>query len=220
MFTGIVEELGKVQSLSRGARSARMVLEARVVLEDVKLGDSIAVNGVCLTVTEFSSNRFGVDIMAETLDRSNLGRLTPGDLVNLERALRLSDRLGGHLVSGHIDGVGAIVRESREDLARILDISAPPGVTRYIIEKGSITVDGTSLTVVSVRDDGFTVSLIPHTRGQTTLGFKKVGHTVNLEADLIGKYVEKLLGLTGKTDKEAGPRSGLTIDFLAQNGFL
>ena len=220
MFTGIVEELGKVQSLSRGAKSARMVLEARLVLEDVKLGDSIAVNGVCLTVTEFSANRFGVDIMAETLDRSNLGQLSPGEMVNLERALRLCDRLGGHLVSGHIDGVGTILRERKEDLARILDISAPPGVTRYTIEKGSITVDGTSLTVVSVGDGGFTVSLIPHTRGLTTLGYKKVGHTVNLEADLIGKYVEKMMGISGKTDKDSAPRSGLSIDFLAQNGFV
>lgn len=220
MFTGIVEELGKVRSLTRGPKSARLVVEARRVLEDVHLGDSIAVNGVCLTVTDFSSSAFGVDVMSETLNRSSLGGLTPGEAVNLERALRLSDRLGGHLVSGHIDGVGTIIRDSQEDLARILEISAPPQVLRYTIEKGSIAVDGTSLTVVSVGERSFTVSLIPHTRGLTTLGHKKVGHTVNLEADLIGKYVERLMGVPGAPKAGEETRGGLSLEFLMEKGFL
>ena len=190
------------------------------MLEDVHLGDSIAVNGVCLTVTDFTAGSFGVDVMAETLNRSNLGKLNPGEKVNLERALRLSDRLGGHLVSGHIDGVGTIIRDSQEDLARILEISAPPNVLRYTIEKGSIAVDGTSLTVVTVGERSFTVSLIPHTRGLTTLGHKKVGHTVNLEADLIGKYVERLLGASGRSGEADATRGGLSLEFLMENGFL
>ena len=219
MFTGIIEELGKVKSLSRGARSARLVLEARRVLEDVRPGDSIAVNGVCLTVTRFDAGSFEVDVMAETLDRSNLGKLVPGEAVNLERALRLGDRLGGHLVSGHIDGVGMIVRESWEDLARILEIEAPAGVLRYTIEKGSIAVDGTSLTVVAVGARSFTVSLIPHTRGLTTLGFKQVGRSVNLEADLIGKYVEKLLRAPGPSPDRPAAAGGVTLEFLMEKGF-
>ena len=205
-------------------------------MEGIKLGDSIAVNGVCLTVTEFTSNTFIIDVMAETLKRTNLGQLRPSDRVNLERALRLGDRLGGHLVSGHIDGVGTILREEKQDIARILEISGPPSVLRYTLEKGSIAIDGISLTLVGVTDHSFTVSLIPHTAGLTTLGYKKVGDTVNLEADIIGKYVEKLLGkremkegrdsqqevakgltpgITGTT--VAG--GGLTLEFLVKNGF-
>jgi riboflavin synthase len=229
--------MGRVHSIRHGSRSARLIIKADVVLPGVKLGDSIAVNGVCLTVTEFNASTFVVDVMAETLKRTNLGRLVPGDRVNLERALRVGDRLGGHIVSGHIDGVGSILREEKQDIARIIEISAPPGVARYTIEKGSITVDGISLTIVSVTDHSFTLSLIPHTANMTTLGFKGVGDTVNLEADIIGKYVERLLGRgrlgefgeinEAQTDSHFPDATGstvagggLTLEMLVKSGFL
>jgi len=225
----LVEELGRVHSLKRGSRSAQLAINAEVVLKGVQLGDSIAVNGVCLTVTEFSATTFVVDIMAETLRKTNLEQLSPGDRVNLERALRLSDRLGGHIVSGHIDGVGRLLREERQDIAKVLEIGAPAAVLKYVLEKGSVAIDGISLTVVEVKEQSFTVSLIPHTAGLTTLGFKKVGDTVNLEADIIGKYVERLLrpafgnGIKPQSPASLNPRgseSGLTLDFLAKNGFM
>ena len=225
----MVEELGRVHSLKRGSRSAQLTINAEMVLKGVQLGDSIAVNGVCLTVTEFSATTFVVDIMAETLRKTNLEQLVPGDRVNLERALLLSDRLGGHIVSGHIDGVGRLLREEKQDIAKVLEIGAPAGVLKYILEKGSVAIDGISLTVVEVMDQSFTVSLIPHTRGLTTLGFKKVGDTVNLEADIIGKYVERLLRPAFGEGKEPrspaslnsrSAESGLTLDFLTKNGFM
>lgn len=225
----MVEELGRVHSLKRGSRSAQLTINAEVVLKGVQLGDSIAVNGVCLTVTEFSATTFVVDIMAETLRKTNLEQLVPGTRVNLERALRLSDRLGGHIVSGHIDGVGRLLREERQDIATVLEIGAPAAVLKYILEKGSVAIDGISLTVVEVKEESFTISLIPHTRGLTTLGFKKVGDTVNLEADIIGKYVERLLRPAFGNGKEPqspaslnprGSESGLTLDFLTKNGFM
>jgi len=220
MFTGIVEELGRVQSIAAGSRSARLTIECSKVLDGVQLGDSIAVNGVCLTVTAFNDRSFSVDVMAETLKRSNLGSLVPGERVNLERALRLSDRLGGHLVSGHIDGVGTLLREEWEDFARVLEISAPPNVLRYTIEKGSVAVDGISLTVVKLTEKSFFVSLIPHTQSITTLGFKKIGDTVNLEGDIIGKYVERLM-FARQQEGTAGSSSGkLTLEFLAAKGFI
>ncbi len=225
----MIEELGRVHSLKRGSRSAQLAIDAEVVLKGVQLGDSIAVNGVCLTVTEFSATTFVVDIMAETLRKTNLEQLSPGARVNLERALRLSDRLGGHIVSGHIDGVGRLLREERQDIARVLEIGAPAAVLKYVLEKGSVAIDGISLTVVEVKDQSFTVSLIPHTAGLTTLGFKKVGDTVNLEADIIGKYVERLLRPAFGAAKEPqspaalnsqGAKNGLTLDFLTKNGFM
>lgn len=218
MFTGIIEEMGTIKKIRHGRDSARLTIEGDIVLEDVKLGDSIAVNGICLTVVGFSEQSFDVDVMAETLRKTNLEELKPGDRVNLERALRVGDRLGGHIVSGHIDGVGTIARQQREDIAILTDIRAPSGVLKYIVKKGSVAVDGISLTVVDVTDDTFRVSLIPHTAKLTTLGYKKAGDRVNLESDIIGKYVERLLGFKG--EDVCGKSAELTLDYLAQHGFL
>jgi len=218
MFTGLVEELGIIRSVRKGANSALLVIEAEKVLDDLKTGDSVAVNGVCLTVTTLEGKSFTADVMAETLVKSNLGELKPGDRVNLERALRLGDRLGGHLVSGHIDGVGTITNKERFDIATLVTISAPEEVMRYIIKKGSVAIDGTSLTVVDFAGEKFTVSLIPHTAHATTLGHKNAGQTVNLEADIIGKYVERLLGTRGATAGEES--AGITMELLVKNGFV
>jgi len=215
MFTGIVEELGTLRGVSRGADSARLIIGAEKVLEDARVGDSIAVNGVCLTVVHIEPREFTADVMAETLSKTSLGALNPGDRVNLERALRLGDRLGGHLVSGHIDGVGIITRLERRDIATLITIRAPGEVMRYIIKKGSVAVDGISLTVVDFKPDNFQVSLIPHTAHSTTLGYKKVGDTVNLEADVIGKYVERLIVSRGDNAGE----SKISLSFLAEHGF-
>lgn len=192
-------------------------MAAAKVVEGVKLGDSIAVNGTCLTVVEFGDNWFAADVMPETVDRTALAGLKSGDGVNLERALRVGDRLGGHIISGHIDGVGVIRAKEKNDIAVVVRIEAPPAVMRYIIHKGSVAVDGISLTVVDTGPDWFTVSLIPHTAAMTTLGFKGTGAPVNLEADVIGKYVEKMM----KPAEPAadGAKGGLTADFLADNGF-
>lgn len=217
MFTGLVEELGILRNTARGTDSARLTIEARVVTENVRLGDSIAVNGVCLTVVDFDRNFFAADVMAETLAKTNLGALKPGDRVNLERALCLGDRLGGHLVSGHIDGVGKIQRMERHDIAILVTITAPAEVLKYIVKKGSVAIDGISLTVVDFNKDNFQVSLIPHTAHATTLGYKKPGDTVNLEVDIIGKYIERLV--SGQRE-EAGESQGLSLGFLAEHGFV
>lgn len=215
MFTGLVEEIGRVQSVVKSARSARITIRAVKVLEDVKPGDSISTNGVCLTVTEFTSVSFSVDVMAETMRRSNLHSLSPGDEVNLERALRLGDRLGGHMVSGHIDGIGTITNYEKEDNAVWVTIETLPEILRYIVQKGSIAIDGISLTVAYVDDIQFKVSVIPHTRDITTLLRKKAGDVVNLECDMVGKYVEKLLQSKEKTPV----KSGLDMNFLWEHGF-
>jgi len=213
MFTGIIEELGSLKGISKGGKSARVSVSAKTVTEDVKTGDSIAVNGVCLTVVEFDRSGFSADVMAETLRRTNLGELKPGDRVNLERALRPTDRLGGHIVSGHIDGVGKIESVTKEDIANVFAISGPPEVIRYIIEKGSIAVDGISLTVVDHTDSSFRVSIIPHTAAETTLGVKGPGDSVNLEADVLAKYIERLMPGGGK-------KPDITKGFLAEHGFM
>lgn len=217
MFTGIVEELGKVKTIARGAKSVRLTIGAKEILGDVKLGDSIAVNGTCLTVVEYSDSWFTADVMPETMDRSSLSGLRSGATVNLERALRVGDRLGGHIVSGHIDGVGIIRAKDQDDNAVVVRIEAPPPVMRYIVVKGSIAVDGISLTVVDVGSDWFTVSMIPHTAAITTLGIKKTGEPVNLETDVLGKYVERLMGLSGEIP---APQKRLTNAFLAEHGFM
>jgi riboflavin synthase len=186
MFTGIVEELGRVRSLSP---EGRIVIEAKVVLDDAGIGDSIAVNGVCLTVVELTPDAWSADAVAETMARSNLGDLKPGDPVNLERPVRLADRLGGHIVQGHVDGVGTIAAAAPDFRVTVADTN----LLRYVVPKGSITVDGCSLTVVDVLDDGFTIAVIPHTAEVTTLGWKGPGDRVNLEVDVLAKYVERLL---------------------------
>jgi riboflavin synthase len=216
MFTGLVEEIGSIESVAKSARSAKITIKAKTVLEGVKLGDSICTNGVCLTVTGFGSDRFSVDVMAESMRRSNLKDLKKGDAVNLERALKLSDRLGGHIVSGHIDGTGRMESFVKEDNAVWITVSAAPELLKYIIEKGSIAIDGVSLTVAYVDDEVFKVSIIPHTKDVTTLLKKQPGQEVNLECDMIGKYIEKLMKFGTKPAAE----SSIDMDFLARNGFL
>jgi riboflavin synthase len=215
MFTGLVEEIGRVQSVTKSTKSARITIKASKVLEEAKLGDSISTNGVCLTVTEYSSGSFSVDVMAETMRRSNLHILSPGDEVNLERALRLGDRLGGHMVSGHIDGMGTIANYENEDNAVWVTIETSPEILRYIVQKGSIAIDGISLTVAYVDDRVFKVSIIPHTRDITTLLRKKVGDVVNLECDMVGKYIDKLL----QSREQAPVKSGIDMNFLSEHGF-
>jgi riboflavin synthase len=193
MFTGLVEELGRIRAITPNATGARLQIEASTVLEDAALGASIAVNGCCLTVVELTADSFAADAVEETLSRTSLGGLRPGDLVNLERPVRLSDRLGGHLVQGHVDGVGTIAgHTSLADGSTRVAVTASKALLRYVVEKGSIAVDGVSLTVAGVDGDGFDFALIPHTATVTTLGRKGVGEPVNLEVDLVAKYVERL----------------------------
>ncbi|KRC86802.1 riboflavin synthase subunit alpha [Terrabacter sp. Root85] len=193
MFTGIVEELGTVAAIEHGADSAVLRIHGPLVVSDATHGASISVNGVCLTVTEHDAAGFTVDVMAETLDRSSLGALAPGDRVNLERAMPADGRFGGHVVQGHVDGTATITARTPGDRWETVDFTLPPGLAAYVVEKGSITVDGVSLTVAHVGDDAFGVSLIPTTLDLTTLGHKGVGDVVNLEVDVIAKYVERLL---------------------------
>ena len=216
MFTGIVEEVGTVRSVVSGGSSGEIAINASTVLENTKIGDSIAVNGVCLTVTKMTDGGFTADVMPETLRRSNLGGLHIGDSVNLERAMAADGRFGGHIVSGHIDGVGNVAEMKRESNAVWVKISAASEILRLIVEKGSIAIDGISLTVAEVSDRNFSVSIIPHTGSETTLLKKKIGDKVNLENDIVGKYVEKLLqpkSVPSKTE------SKITMEFLREHGF-
>jgi riboflavin synthase len=213
MFTGIVEELGTIKAVNKGRESATLDIGAEKVVDGLNLGDSVAVNGVCLTVIRFDRTGFSAEVMAETLRKSNLGKLKSGDRVNLERAMRLGDRLGGHLVAGHVDATGTIRSTVREDIATVFTVDAPQEILRYVIEKGSVSIDGISLTVVDYDKKSFRVSIIPHTASQTTLGFKKSGDTVNLEADMLAKFVERLLA--GRAGKE-----GIDKDFLGRHGFM
>ena len=215
MFTGIVEEVGTVREIRKGQTSSFIEIQAKTVLSDVHIGDSIAVNGVCLTVTEFSADSFRADVMNETLNRSSLGSLRSGSHVNLERAMSANGRFGGHIVSGHIDGTGVITDIRRDGISVWYTIGTTAAVMRYIVEKGSVAIDGISLTVAKVTDSSFSVSIIPHTAEQTVLSYKKTGDTVNLENDIIGKYVEKLMN-PQNSPKEP---NGITMEFLAKNGF-
>ncbi|AWK51394.1 riboflavin synthase [Clostridium beijerinckii] len=217
MFTGIIEEVGILEELSTGNSFGVMKIKCSKVLEDTKIGDSIATNGVCLTVKEKDSYSFKAEVMGETLAKSNLGSLKAGNKLNLERALRFSDRLGGHIVSGHIDGVGTIVSIQREQDGTWFTISASNDVLKYIIYKGSIGIDGVSLTVADVNDEVFKVSVIPHTLENTILVNKKVNSKVNLECDLVGKYIEKLFA--PKAEKEEVEKSHINMEFLRDNGF-
>ena len=216
MFTGIIEEVGVVRNVKMGAKSAVITIQASKVMEDIHPGDSIAMNGVCLTVTSFDRNSYSVDVMHETLRRTNLGTLKSGSRVNLERVMAADGRFGGHIVAGHVDGPGTILSMEKDDNAIWITVGANPSVLRYIVEKGSITIDGISLTVAEVDDKSFAVSVIPHTGANTTLLDKKPGDTVNLETDMIGKYVEKLLRCEAEEEK---PSSGITMEFLRNHGF-
>ncbi len=194
MFTGIVEELGRVRAVTPNADGARLEIAAHIVLGDSAIGSSIAVNGVCLTVVELGDDAWAADAVVETLERSNLGTLKPGDPVNLERPVRLEDRLHGHLVQGHVDGIGTVVaRDPQTDGSTFITFAAPREVLRYVVHKGSIAVDGISLTVAGLDEDAFRIAVIPHTLSVTTLGTRAVGDTVNLETDVVAKYVERLL---------------------------
>jgi len=216
LFTGLVEEVGTVESVKKGPKSATITIKAKKILEDIRPGDSVATNGVCLTVTSFTSNSLKVDVMAETMRRSNLDNLSSGSKVNLERALKLGDRLGGHIVSGHIDGTGTLKDFRQEDNAVWVSITAPPDILKYIINKGSIAVDGISLTVAYVDNECFKVSIIPFTGDETTLLQKNIGDKVNLEVHMIGKYVEKLLSF----EKDSPSKSNIDVNFLSKHGFL
>ncbi|MCB8903197.1 MULTISPECIES: riboflavin synthase [unclassified Streptomyces] len=198
MFTGIVEELGEVTAVEQLEDASRFRLRGPLVTEGAQHGDSIAVNGVCLTVVEFGDGEFTADVMAETLKRSSLGALEVGSRVNLERPMAVGGRLGGHIVQGHVDGTGTILERTPSEHWELVKVGLPAHLSRYVVEKGSITVDGVSLTVVEVTDDWFTISLIPTTLDLTTLGLKQSGDPVNLEVDVIAKYVERLLGPNAK----------------------
>ena len=246
MFMGIVEELGSVQAIRRMAVSCEITIRAYGVLADAHVGDSIAVNGVCLTVTALGASTFTADVMHETLDRSSLGSLVPGSPVNLERAMPADGRFGGHIVSGHIDGTGTVSAIRQDGNAVWYTIKAPASILTYVVEKGSIAIEGISLTVARVGSEDFSVSVIPHTRGNTNLASKKIGDAVNLENDVVGKYVGRLLAAAGQIpaslagipagaanaagrsssqgsgNAEAAssqPRKGLTLDVLLENGF-
>ena len=213
MFTGIIEEVGKITQINKQGEFAVVTIQASKVLQDAHLGDSIAVNGVCLTVTSFSESQFTADVMSETLKRTSLGELKPSSPVNLERAMAANGRFGGHIVSGHIDGTGEVVGIKPAHNSIWYRIQTTPKLMRYIIEKGSITIDGISLTVVDT--DETSLSIIPHTIKETNLGSKKIGSLVNLENDIVGKYIEQFLL---KKEPE-NPPSQLTVDFLKNAGF-
>lgn len=212
MFTGIIEEIGTVKEIRHIGNNSFIKIQAEKIFEDMHMGDSIAVNGLCLTVTEFNNNIFRADVMNETLNRSSLGSLKQGSLVNLERAMSANGRFGGHIVSGHIDGTGIISDIKNDGIAIWYTVTAKPEIMRYIVEKGSIAIDGISLTVARVTDNSFSVSIIPHTAGNTNLSYKKSGDIVNLENDIIGKYIEKF------THQEKN-KSSISMNFLAENGF-
>lgn len=217
MFTGLIEEIGTVKKIVSGSGSAEITIKASKIMDDVKIGDSISTNGICLTVTRFTGSEFTVDAMPETMKLTNLKSLRNGSRVNLERALRLGDRLGGHIVSGHVDGTGKLLSFSEDDNAIWVEIGAGREIMKYIIHKGSITIDGTSLTVANLGKESFKVSIIPLTQEETTLTSKKVGEEVNLECDLVGKYIERFT-MFKEEDKEEN-KKGIDMSFLKENGF-
>lgn len=216
MFTGLIEEIGVVDKIVKGMKSAQITIKAEKVLEGTKPGDSICTNGVCLTVVDFDKNSFVVDVMPETMRRSNLKNIKSGSRVNLERALQLGDRFGGHIVSGHIDGVGIIKSMDEEDNATWVSIEASSDIMKYMINKGSVTVDGISLTIAKVQDKVFKVSIIPTTKGETTLLDKHIGDELNVECDVVGKYIERFMIF----NQEEASKSSIDINFLKENGFI
>lgn len=219
MFTGIIEEIGKVKSIERHANSIKLTVSAKKIMSDIHLGDSISTNGICLTVTTFTNDSFTVDVMPETMMTTNFKNLKVNDEVNLERALSVNARLGGHIVSGHIDGIGTIIKKYNDDKAIRMSFATSPSILELIVKKGSIAIDGISLTVTDVDSTSFSVSIIEHTQGETTLTSKKIGDTVNLENDVIGKYVQKLFVGTRLVTSENQDNEGISLDFLESNGF-
>ncbi|MFD2370387.1 riboflavin synthase [Brevibacillus sp. GCM10020057] len=220
MFTGLVEEVGILEVMTGSKEASRLAIRAERVLDGVQIGDSIAVNGICLTVTSFTSRQFTVDVMPETMNKTTLGQLRRGQRVNLERAMRLGDRFGGHIVSGHVDGTGTVRSREPHANAVLFRIAAQPALLKYVIPRGSICVDGISLTVVDVDHASFSVSIIPHTLSQTSLQDRRPGDLVNLEADVIGKYVERLMGMRDAAPKQrTEQQSRLSLAFLQENGF-
>lgn len=215
MFTGIIEEIGIIKNVKKNNKSSIITIQGKKIFEDINIGDSISINGVCLTVTTFSNEIFTADVMNETLSRSSLDSLQNGSYVNLERAMSSSGRFGGHIVSGHIDGTGKIIKIKRDDNAIWYTVTVENNLIKYIVEKGSIAIDGISLTVANVNENSFSVSIIPHTSQETILSHRLVGDIVNIENDIIGKYVEKLITF----EKNKKDESNITMDFLINNGF-
>lgn len=219
MFTGIIEEIGKIKSIERHFNSIKLTVAAKKIMSDMHIGDSISTNGICLTVTTFNESSFTVDVMPETMMMTNFKNLKVNDAVNLERALAANGRLGGHIVSGHIDGIGTIIRKYNDDKAIRMSFSTSPSILELIVKKGSIAIDGISLTVTDVDSTSFSVSIIEHTQGETTLTSKKIGDTVNLENDVIGKYVQKMFAGTRNNANSDTNNKGISLDFLESNGF-
>ncbi len=217
MFTGIIEEIGKIKNIRHGSLSSIITVEANTVTKGTNLGDSIAVNGVCLTVVKISDNFFDADVMAETLRHSNLRSIQKGDLVNLERAMSANGRFGGHIVAGHVDNIGKISNLKKEDNAVWVTIECSSDLLKYIVYKGSVALDGISLTVADVTENSFSVSVIPHTKQETTLLTKNIGDEINIECDVIGKYVENMLKFKEKDNKH---KSNINMGFLSENGFI
>ncbi|MBK5200699.1 MAG: riboflavin synthase [Spirochaetaceae bacterium] len=209
MFTGIIEEIGVIRKINKTSMSANFLIESNLVIKDLKKGESLSVNGICLTVTTITKNLISVDVMNETIKRTNFSVLKENSKINLERAMKLNSRLGGHIVSGHVDGTGTIISIKKESIAIWYEIKTNSKIMQYIIEKGSIAIDGISLTVAKVNKNSFSVSIIPHTISQTILHFKKIGSQVNIENDLISKYIEKLIS----------PEKKISKKFLLENGF-
>lgn len=214
MFTGIIEEIGTVSRIDRKAKSFTISIQAVQILKDVKLGDSIAVNGVCLTVTEFTRSSFQADVMPETFKATSLSLLSPGSKVNLERAMAANGRFGGHFVSGHVDGTGVLLSKKRMENALYMTIQIPEAFKVFILEKGSIAIDGTSLTVFETKGDTITISLVPHTQSETILAGKNIGDSVNIEFDMLAKYVYRMLG------NRNGEKKEVSMDLLMEKGFM
>jgi riboflavin synthase len=215
MFTGLIEELGTIKQIKIGHKSAVLEISADIS-KDIKVGESVAINGVCLTAVEINDSYFKAEVMAETLKKTNLNKLKSNSKINIERALKVGDRLDGHIVSGHVDCEGIIISFSNVDIATVIEIKVKDDFIGYLVPKGSIAIDGISLTIVEVKADSFTVSLIPHTKVMTTLGIKKINDTVNLEIDMLARYVEKFI----RSAKHDEKKDKISVDFLSQNGFI
>ncbi|MBC2714161.1 MAG: riboflavin synthase [Desulfobacteraceae bacterium] len=220
MFTGIIEGLGKITGIRSAGEGKRFAIDASFALDGSKIGDSIAVNGACLTAVTIAKSRFEVDVSPETIDKTTLKNIKIGEQVNIERALRLSDRIDGHLVSGHIDGTGRITHKNQKGNAILVGFSVPHSLTRFMIAKGSVAIDGISLTINTCDEQNFEVSIIPHTAEITTIGIRNVGDAVNIETDMLGKYVEKFLTNKHTTDNNKNPRKPVDMEFLLKTGFI